>query len=159
MFRSIRTKQNELPEAGAKALLRSARRGVLAVLGDGGYPYAVPLNYRYDEDEGRNYFNGARAGHKAEAIRACGKVCFTVYGNERIPEDEPWAPFVQSAVAFGQCRPVEDGAENLRQLKAFAMKYYPSEGLADREIASSGAAAQMYVIEIRHLSGKEVQEK
>lgn len=39
------------------------------------------------------------------------------------------------------------------------MKYYPSEGLADREIASSGAAAQMYVIEIRYLSGKEVQEK
>ena len=78
MFRSIRTKQNELPEAGAKALLRSARRGVLAVLGDGGYPYAVPVNYRYDEDAGRIYFHGARAGHKAEAIRACGKVCFTV---------------------------------------------------------------------------------
>ena len=159
MFRPIRTRQNAMEGAGAKALLRTARRGVLAVLGDGGYPYAVPINYRYDEDAGRIYFHGSRAGHKAEAIRACGKVCFTVYGNERIPEDEPWAPFVQSAVVFGQCRPVADKEENLRQLKAFAMKYYPSEGLADREIASSGAAAQMYVIHIEHLSGKEVQEK
>lgn len=159
MFRTIRTRQNAMEDAGAKALLRTARRGVLAVLGDGGYPYAVPINYRYDEEAGRIYFHGSRAGHKAEAIRACGKVCFTVYGNERIPADEPWAPFVQSAVVFGQCSPVADPAENLRQLKAFAMKYYPSEGLADREIASSGAAAQMYVIDIEHLSGKEVQEK
>ena len=39
------------------------------------------------------------------------------------------------------------------------MKYYPSEQLADEEIRLSGKAAQLFVIEIEHLSGKEVQEK
>ena len=39
------------------------------------------------------------------------------------------------------------------------MKYYPDEQLADEEIAAAGNAVQMFVIEIEHLSGKEVQEK
>ena len=44
-------------------------------------------------------------------------------------------------------------------LKRLAMKYYPSEQLADEEIRISGKAAQLFVIEIEHLSGKEVQER
>jgi len=39
------------------------------------------------------------------------------------------------------------------------MKYYPEEQLADEEIAKAGRAAQLFEIEIEHLSGKEVQEK
>ena len=49
--------------------------------------------------------------------------------------------------------------EATRRLKQFAMKYYPEEQLADREIAASGRAAQMFEITIEHVSGKEVQEK
>ena len=44
-------------------------------------------------------------------------------------------------------------------LKRFAMKYYPGESMVDAEIADAGKAAQMYVIDIEHISGKEVQEK
>ena len=44
-------------------------------------------------------------------------------------------------------------------LKRFAMKYYPDEKLADEEIAQAGRAAQVFEIEIEHLSGKEVQER
>ncbi len=43
MFRPIRKKKYELSDEAAKALLHSARRGVLAVNGDDGYPYAVPI--------------------------------------------------------------------------------------------------------------------
>ena len=46
MFRTIRKKKNEISLEAAKELLRSARRGVLAVNGDNGYPYAIPVNYR-----------------------------------------------------------------------------------------------------------------
>lgn len=157
-FRPIRKKKNEISEEAAKELLRSARRGVLAVNGEGGYPYAVPINYLYDEKEQRIYFHGSPAGHKAEAIRACPKVCFTVFGNETVKE-EPWAPFLRSVVIFGKCRPVEMNPEGMAALKRFAMKYYPDEGLADAEIAAAGRAVQLYEIEILHMSGKEVQEK
>ena len=101
----------------------------------------------------------ARAGHKVDALRVCDKVCFTVYGNETIREED-WAPFMQSTVVFGKCHLMENGSEKaMEMLKRFAMKYYPNEQLADEEIAQAGRAVQMFEIEIEHLSGKEVQEK
>ena len=101
MFRTIRKKKNEISTDAAKTLLQSSRRGVLAVNGDDGYPYAIPINYVYDDDAQKIYFHGARVGHKVDALRACDKVCFTVYGNETIKEED-WAPFVQSVVVFGR---------------------------------------------------------
>ena len=44
-------------------------------------------------------------------------------------------------------------------LKQFAMKYYPNEQMVDEEIAQAGKAAQLFEIEIEHMSGKEVQER
>ena len=158
MFRTIRTKENEISIDTAKALLQSSRRGVLAVNGDDGYPYAIPINYFYDDDAQKIYFHGARAGHKVDALRACDKVCFTVYGNETIKE-EGWAPFVQSTVVFGRCHLVEKGAEATEILKKLAAKYYPNEQLIDEGIANAGKAVQIFEIEVEHLSGKEIQER
>ena len=93
MFRPIRRKKKEMDIDAAKELLQCSRRGVLAVNGDDGYPYAVPVNYFYDSDAGKIYFHGARTGHKVDALKASDKVCFTVYGNETVKE-EAWAPFV-----------------------------------------------------------------
>ena len=64
MFRELRRKKNAIDIPTVKALLQSSRRGVLAVNGDDGYPYAVPINYFYDEPTQKIYFHGARAGHK-----------------------------------------------------------------------------------------------
>ena len=158
MFRPIRKKKNEISAEAAKTLLCHARRGVLAVQGDDGYPYAIPVNYLYNESARKIYFHGARAGHKVDALRACDKVCFTVLSDEII-RDEPWAPYMQSAVVFGRCRLLESGPEALALIKRLAMKYYPDEHLAEEEIAASGKAVQMYEITIEHLSGKEVQER
>lgn len=158
MFRTIRNKKSEISIDTAKALLQSSRRGVLAVNGDDGYPYAIPINYFYDDDAQKLYFHGARAGYKVDALRACDKVCFTVYGNETIKEED-WAPFVQSVVVFGRCHLVESGARATTLLKQFAMKYYPSEQLVDENIAHEGKAVQIFEIEVEYLSGKEIQER
>lgn len=158
MFRTIRKKINEIDRNAAEELLLLSRRGVLAVNGDDGYPYAIPINYIYDRDAKRIYFHGARAGHKVDALCACDKVCFTVYGNETIKE-EPWAPYMQSTVVFGRCHLLESSENTMALLKRFAMKYFPDEQMVDEEIAHAGKAVQMFEIEIEHLSGKEVQEK
>ena len=158
MFRPIRKKKNEISPEQAEQLLLHCRRGVLAVNGEGGYPYAVPINFLFDPENRKIYFHGARAGHKVDALRACDKVCFTVYGGETIRE-EAWAPYLRSVVVFGRCRLLEQSPETMALLKRFAMKYYPEEQLADEEIRQNGAAAQLFEIEIHHLSGKEVQEK
>ena len=158
MFREMRRKKKQISEEATEALLEQSRRGILAVNGDDGYPYAIPINFLFDREARKIYFHGSRVGHKVDALKACDKVCFTVYGNETVREDA-WAPYVQSTVVFGRCRFVEAGEQTEALLRRLAMKYYPNEQLADAEIAKSGKAAQIFEIEIEHLSGKEIQER
>lgn len=157
-FRPIRRKKNELSTEEAKTLLKNVRIGVLSVNGDDGYPYAVPVNFLYSEEENRIWFHGAKAGHKAESLEKNDKVCFTVFGDETV-KGEFWAPFVKSAVVFGRCRQIRDPERALVTLRQFAGKYYPDQNLIEEEIAASAKAVRMFEIEIEHLSGKEVQEK
>ena len=158
MFRPIRKKKKEINIDAAKDLLRSSRRGVLAVNGDEGYPYAIPLNYLYDDENQKIIFHGAKVGHKVDSLKKSDKVCFTVFGNETIKEED-WAPYLQSVVVFGRCHLVENRDDTIRLVKKFARKYYPNEDLVHEEVASSGMGVQMFEIEIEHLSGKEIQER
>lgn len=159
MFRPVRKKVNEISVEEAKKLLRESRRGVLAVNGDDGYPYAVPINYLYDEETQVIIFHGSKVGHKVDALKRSDKVCFTVYGNETVETDEAWAPFLESAVVFGRCRLVADRGESDALCRKFAMKYYPTEKMVDDEVAASGKAVQMFRLQIEHISGKKVQER
>ncbi|HBL41160.1 MAG TPA: 5-nitroimidazole antibiotic resistance protein [Ruminococcaceae bacterium] len=158
MFRHMRKVKNEIGIDMAKHLLKTERRGVLSVNGDGGYPYAIPINFLYSEEDNKIYFHGSRVGHKVDSINACDKVCFTVFGNEQIKKEE-WAPFVQSVVVFGRCRTINNKDLNKKLVTAFAEKYYPYSELVKEEVDSYGAVVQMFEIEIEHTSGKEIQEK
>ena len=157
MFRPIRKKSNAIRAEEAGKLLKEARRGILAVNGDDNYPYAIPVNYYYDEENQKIYFHGARVGHKVDALKKCDKICFTVFGQETIKAEE-WAPFVRSVVVFGRCRLMEDPSAAAVRLKQFAMKYYPDEQAADEEIARSGKAVRMLELTIEHMSGKQAIE-
>ena len=75
MFRDMRRFKQQLTSEECETILRDQKRGVLAVLGDMGYPYTVPLNYVYDN--GCLYFHSALQGHKIDAIRSCDKTSFT----------------------------------------------------------------------------------
>ena len=48
MFREMRRKRQALSPEENVAILNRGTSGVLAVFGDDGYPYAVPLSYVYD---------------------------------------------------------------------------------------------------------------
>lgn len=158
MFRKVRKKANEISASLAKDLIKKSRRGILAVNGDNGYPYAIPINYLYSEENQKIFFHGSKVGHKVDAIKKSDKVCFTVYGNEQIKE-ETWAPYVQSALVFGRCKLIEDEDRAMIVLKDFAMKYYPSESMVEEEMKKAAKATQMFEITIEHISGKEVQER
>ena len=158
MFRELRRKDKELSIEEVKCLLIEQRRGILAVNGDDNYPYAIPINYLYDEEENKIYFHGLSVGHKADSILKSDKVCFTVYGKEIIKE-EIWAPYLKSVVVFGRCHKINDRDSVIELTRKFANKYYPDSKLVDIEIEKSGKAVCIYEIEIEHLSGKEIQEK
>ncbi len=157
MFREMRRKKQLLPPEETEALLRGGSHGVLAVVGDGGYPYAVPLSYAYVG--GRLYFHCAKSGHKLDAVRGDDRASFCVVGQDEVVPSA-FTTHYRSAIAFGRVRIVEDGAEKAEAIRLLARRYAPEATDAEIEaaVAREEAALCMLALEIEHLTGKEAVE-
>ena len=81
----------------ASVLAVSACAGLAGCSGDNNYPYAIPVNYFYDEEGNFIIFHGSKIGHKVDSLNRNDKVCLTVIGKEEII-DEPWAPYVSNVI-------------------------------------------------------------
>ena len=86
MFRKMRRFNQQISLSESIEILEKGKTGVLAVLGDNGYPYAVPLNYVYEN--GKIYFHCAKAGHKISAMQNCEKVSFCVIDKDDVSAEE-----------------------------------------------------------------------
>ena len=155
MFREMRRFKQQLSEAECAEILRREPRGVLAVLGDDGYPYAVPLDFVYED--GKLYFHCAAEGHKIDAIRRCDKVSFCVTEQgERAPGE--WWLKVRSVIAFGRIRILEDREEVLSRVRALGLKYAAPD-YVEKELQKDGKRVQCLELTIEHMTGKRVNEK
>ena len=156
MFREMRRKRQQLPREEAEAVLRRGSFGVLAVHGEDGYPYAVPLSYVYWN--GKIYFHCAREGHKLDAIRRDGKVSFCVVDRDDVKPLE-YTTYFCSAVVFGRARVLEDEGERRRALDALSARYTPGhEEERKREMESQLSRLEMVEITVEHITGKEAKE-
>lgn len=81
-FRKMRRGRQELSLEETEAILNRQTAGVLALSGDGGYPYAVPISYIYAD--GKLYFHCAKSGYKLDAIRRDPKASFCVIDQDQI---------------------------------------------------------------------------
>lgn len=82
MFRELRRKKQLLPSEETSAVLSQGTSGVLALSGDDGYPYAVPISYVYDGE--KIYFHCAKSGHKMDAIRRDERASFCVIDRDKV---------------------------------------------------------------------------
>lgn len=156
VFRPMRRFKQELPEQECLEILDKAYRGFLSVVGDGGYPYAVPINFLYSD--GHLWFHCALEGHKLDAIKACDKACFTVI-DDPVKEENDWWYHVRSVICFGRIHMVEDNVQRLSMLRALGMKYFPEGYDIEADMVKNGPRAAMLDFEIEHISGKRVREK
>jgi nitroimidazol reductase NimA-like FMN-containing flavoprotein (pyridoxamine 5'-phosphate oxidase superfamily) len=156
MFRQLRKKRQALPQAETVAILESCTSGVLAVAGDDGYPYAVPLSYAYEE--GKIFFHCAKSGHKLDAIETSDKVSFCVIATDDV-QPETFTTHYRSAIAFGRARVLTDDAEKGHALRLLAEKYSPGYE-AEGEEAIEDAWDRTCTVEVRieHLTGKAAIE-
>ena len=156
MFREMRRSKQRLPREVAVEILERNTSGVLALSGDEGYPYAVPMSYVYAD--GKIYFHSAKNGHKIDAIQRNEKASFCVIDQDQIIP-EKYTTFFRSAIVFGRLRLVEDMEEMRRIAAALAMKYSADfkEGIP-KEINASIRNMAVLELTIDHITAKEAIE-
>lgn len=158
MFRQMRRFKQQIAESECIEILRNEPRGVLALLGDGGYPYTVPLDFYYDEADGAIYFHGAKEGHKIDAIERCDKASFCVM-DSGFKKEGDWALYIRSVVAFGRIRKVTDAEKTWEKVCKLGMKYHPTaESVAD-EWEKAKDRVLCLKLAVEHITGKLVHEK
>ena len=159
MFREMRRNKQQLSEEATLQILNEATNGVLALDGDEGYTYAVPLSFAYSD--GKIYFHAALSGHKLDAIKNNDKVSFCVIAKDEVIQ-ETFTTHYKSAIAFGRIRVIndDDDPEKRRGLELLADKYSPDVDFKsrDKEISTKMKALVVMVIEVEHLSGKAARE-
>ena len=157
MFRAMRRIKQQLPDAEALGILAKAKRGVLSVVGDDGWPYGIWLNPHYRREDGRIYFHGAKEGHKIDALRQDSRVSFTVI-DEGVQDEGGWAYTFRSVVVFGRIEFVEDHAFALELCRELARRFNPSEADIEKEIQMAGARVQVLCLVPEHITGKRIHE-
>ena len=157
MFREMRRKRQLLSMKDCAAILERGTSGVLALSGDNGYPYAVPLSYVYEQ--GKLYFHSAKSGHKLDAIRRCAKASFCVIDQDQIVPRE-YTTYFRSVIAFGCVHILEDDAEKRSAIEVLARKYAPEDNDENRAAAIDREWKPLCMLEmtVEHLSGKEAIE-
>ena len=151
-FREMRRKRQMLSAKESEEILRRMTNGTLALHGDGGYPYAVPVSYVYSN--GRIYFHTATQGHKVDALIRNDKVSFCVVEQDDVKPAE-FTTYFRSVIAFGRARILTDETEKRTALQLLADKYSSGMPGLETEIAKGFRHLLMVEIDIEHLTGKE----
>ena len=152
----MRRKRQQFSEKESIAILQKATSGTLALLGDGGYPYAVPISYVYDD--GKLYFHSAMSGHKVDAIRGCDKASFCVIDKDDVKPAE-YTTYFRSVIAFGRIHIVEDETEKLAIARILGNRYNPNQEEALQKELEHGLSRMLAIrFDIEHLTGKEAIE-
>ncbi len=156
MFRGMRRKKQLLSQAETIDILKSCTSGVLAVTGDDGYPYAVPLSYVYTD--GRLFFHLAREGHKVDALAKNDKVSFCVIEKDEVIQETVTTHF-RSAIVFGRARFVVEDDVKRYALECLVEKYSPDfQEVGQQEITRSWKTVCVLEVIIEHMTGKAAIE-
>ncbi len=157
MFRPMRRKKQLLADRECAEILISQKRGALSLIGDDGYPYGIPINFWYDEQNGKICFHGALAGHKIDAIKRCEKASFCVY-DEGFAREGEWALNIKSVIAFGKISFVEDAGRAETICRGICEKFTVDEKYIEDEIAKAKNHVLCLELKIEHITGKIVNE-
>ncbi len=157
MFREIVRKKQALTKEECIEILKNEPRGVLSVLGDDEYPYGMPINHWYNEENGHLYFHTGRTGHRTDAITRHDKVSFCTY-DQGFRRDGEWALNIKSVIVFGRVRIINDHLEALDICRKLSYKYTKDEAYIENEITHSGPGVLVFELIPEHMTGKIVNE-
>ena len=157
MFREMTRKKQSLEMEQIVQILKNEKRGVLSVCGENGYPYGLPINYWYNEENGYLYFHSGKSGHKVDALFQNNKVSFCVY-DQGYKKDGEWALNISSVIIFGKIYVVEDYDKAVEAFRQLSLKFTSDIEYIDSEIQKLAKATLCYELRPEHITGKLVNE-
>ena len=157
VFREMRRKKQALSQQEIAQILQQETSGVLALIGDEVYPYAVPISYVYDGE--KLYFHGAKSGHKLDAIQQNAKASFCVVAKDTVVPEE-YTTYFQSVIVFGQIRLIQDERAKRAAIEKLAGKYAPEATTMELEQEINREWNPLCLLEmtIDHVTEKEAIE-
>ena len=155
MFRELTRKRQKLSDLECKEMLLQEVRGVLAVNGDDGYPYALPINYYFDQANNKIYLHSGKVGHKMDALVNSDKVSFCIY-DKGYRKDGHWSLNIKSVIIFGRIHIVDDWSDEL--MVNFCKRFTDDTDYIYSEIEKFKRNTSVLCLEIEHMTGKLVNE-
>lgn len=156
MFREMRRKKQLLSQEETVEIMEKGTSGVLALIGDDSYPYALPLSYVYCNS--KIYFHSSKVGHKIDAIKNSQKASFCVIDKDHVVPEE-YTSYFRSAIAFGRVRIIENDKEKISTIEKLVMRYtLGNEERRSQIIAKQFNSFCMIELEIEHMTGKQAIE-
>lgn len=148
----MRSKANMLTNEEVENILKTSPNGTLALYGENGYPYSVPVNFVYSD--GKIYFHGAAEGYKLDCMKKDPHVSFSVIGKDDIAK-ENFTTLFSSVIAFGTIRVIDTMEEKIPVLEAMVGKYSAEFMESGKELISKGCGSVAYELTIDHMTGKK----
>lgn len=158
MFREVQRVKQRLSPAECDKVLESALRGVLALNGEDGYPYALPINFCYDKAAAKIYFHSGKAGYKVDCLKNSNKACFTAQDQGERKEGEWWLN-IKSVVAFGEIEEVGDKEKIAEISRKLSLRFTQDKAYIEEEITKYLDSTLLLALSIKHMTGKVVREK
>lgn len=157
MFRELMRKNKQLSQEECIQLLKSEKRGVLSVNGDEGYPYGMPMNHWYNEEDGKLYFHCGKGGHRLAALQRDSKVSFCLW-DEGYRNPGQWALNIRSVIVFGKMEVVDAQDRIMDITTKLSHKFTQDEAYIQKEIATHAHHTLLLVLTPEHICGKLVEE-
>ena len=138
-------------------ILNSEKRGVLSVMGDEGYPYGMPMNHFYNEEDGKIYFHSGNMGHRLDALKKMNKVSFCTY-DQGYRKEGQWALNIKSVIVFGKIEIIRDMDKIVDITTKLSHKFTQDHAYIQREIELYGKDTLLLELTPEHICGKLVNE-
>ena len=157
MFRELLRINKKLSMEECIHVLKTEKRGVLSVNGDNDYPYGMPMNHWYNEEDGKIYFHCGNMGHRLDALKKDSKVSFCTYdGGYRHPGQ--WALNVKSVIVFGKIEIVDDMNRIIDITTKLSYKFTQNDEYIKNEIEQNIHRTLLLELTPEHICGKLVNE-
>ena len=157
MFRELIRTNKKISMEECINVLKTEKRGVLSVIGENDYPYGMPMNHWYNEEDGKIYFHCGNIGHRLDALRKDNRVSFCTY-DEGYRNPGQWPLHIKSVIVFGRIEIVDEIDKIVDITTKLSYKFTQDDEYIKTEIKMHAHRTLLLELTPEHICGKLVEE-